>query len=371
MNSVIKRKHVTNECIKESLLQELEKDIAIARKQFDVIFPDSDIDFDTALEMYNNSPMADETFYAKPVYSPVAWNQLIDMIKQRLNEGVTMARGKLLKEGTSNFSYETRCVVVTSEDLEDGNYPELGDYIQGSLRSYPSYELEDYNDDFRFVKIVLTNGYYEGACIDCIQTEDTIDDIEGVIEEDVNCDLIVTGDGDNYFSDGEMSLQLSEVAKMWEEALKNEYGVDVPDSILMRDVRETMNKGYIVVAKSEEYIVDILTQAEIHEASKRIDDIKREYGYQEYATVGHFSNGESVYELMESVYGSDCVDSELLGNGKLVIDITLNDVQAMDKDELSRICKICETHLDNKQDPLWKNYFRAYKTICNGMDCCE
>ena len=63
---------------------------------------------------------------------------------------------------TPNFSYTHRCIVVTNEDLEDGNVPETEYFSQG-YTSYPSSLIPT---DFRFFKVLLTSGYYADACID-------------------------------------------------------------------------------------------------------------------------------------------------------------------------------------------------------------
>ena len=65
---------------------------------------------------------------------------------------------------TGNFCYENRCVVVTDDDYEIGNLPEMGECVDNS-RNYPSYLIEE----FEFWVVVLTAGYYEGACIDYIE----------------------------------------------------------------------------------------------------------------------------------------------------------------------------------------------------------
>ena len=66
---------------------------------------------------------------------------------------------------TGNFAYENRCIVVTDNDYEDGNIPPLGDWEKNTSRSYPS-RLLAVSDDFKFWNIVITTGYYSGACID-------------------------------------------------------------------------------------------------------------------------------------------------------------------------------------------------------------
>ena len=64
----------------------------------------------------------------------------------------------------NNFCFENRCIVVENDDFEFGNVPEHNEYDKKSLRSYPSSILDESN--FDFWNVVLTSGYYEGACID-------------------------------------------------------------------------------------------------------------------------------------------------------------------------------------------------------------
>jgi len=78
---------------------------------------------------------------------------------------------------TPNFSYENRCVVVSDDDFEVGNYPAVcGKNIGG--RSYASYELEEYEGHFIATKIVMTYAYYQGACINFVQNVDWIYDAD-------------------------------------------------------------------------------------------------------------------------------------------------------------------------------------------------
>lgn len=65
---------------------------------------------------------------------------------------------------TGNFCYENRCVVVTDDDYEMDNLPEMGERVDNS-RNYPSYLIKE----FEFWDVVISAGYYEGACIDYIE----------------------------------------------------------------------------------------------------------------------------------------------------------------------------------------------------------
>jgi hypothetical protein len=79
---------------------------------------------------------------------------------------------KSLKEGTGNFYYENVCLYVSDEDYEMGNYPEYDKSPINDNRNFPQYPLSDYNDGLECFSIVLTPGYYEGACIDFVELDD-------------------------------------------------------------------------------------------------------------------------------------------------------------------------------------------------------
>ena len=74
---------------------------------------------------------------------------------------------------TGNFAYENRCIVVTDEDYAEGNLPPMGER-EGDSRNYPS-RLLAVSDDFQFWNIVITTGYYSGACIDYKENDATIE----------------------------------------------------------------------------------------------------------------------------------------------------------------------------------------------------
>jgi hypothetical protein len=82
---------------------------------------------------------------------------------------------------TSNFCYENRCIVISDEDYNEGNLPETTAY-RGGNRNYPASEVEadEYpafgNHSPKYHDIVITAGYYEGACLDYITNGYTIED---------------------------------------------------------------------------------------------------------------------------------------------------------------------------------------------------
>jgi hypothetical protein len=82
---------------------------------------------------------------------------------------------------TPNFKYKNRCIVVSDDDFDDGNYPEFdGVHEINGNRNYPSHELKD-QPDCRTVVAILTGAYYSGACIDYQETEYQYED-DGLTE---------------------------------------------------------------------------------------------------------------------------------------------------------------------------------------------
>src|SRR5574344_771792 len=77
-----------------------------------------------------------------------------------------------------NFSYSRRCVLVRNEDFEWDNVPSH-DECFGNDRTYQSAYLDEYKGDFSTIAIVITSGYYTGACIDIVDKEDKADELFG------------------------------------------------------------------------------------------------------------------------------------------------------------------------------------------------
>lgn len=74
-----------------SSLQDLHTDFEYARQYWDRL--GLDVDFDTAIKMFNNSEYADPNWYAKPIYSEEAWEQMVDLAKAS-NESLTEEVGQ-------------------------------------------------------------------------------------------------------------------------------------------------------------------------------------------------------------------------------------------------------------------------------------
>ena len=179
--------------------------------------------------------------------------------------------------GTCNFCYENRCVVVTNEDYEDGNVPAHRTYDKSSLRSYPSYILDDSN--FEFWNVVLTAGYYADSCIDYKPKL-------GEYGEDV-----VTHTMPSAYWYSSVTELIEDLVDMFE---LSRYRVRKLIGKLSecKDLECFCERAFCRV---NEY----LSELEEVKVNEFIDQIKEEYGYSEYGVLGIFNNGEAVYSKIE------------------------------------------------------------------------
>jgi len=167
---------------------------------------------------------------------------------------------------TGNFCYENRCVVVTNDDYDMGNLPEIGKCVDNS-RNYPSYLIEE----FEFWEVVLTAGYYEGACIDYIEhhKHSPYDVVQGYI---------------GYpWSKKSLFAECKEVFGLSKRKMQAICG-NVGD----KDIDD-------YVENATEKVGEYLAKKEEKEVNEYIDKLKEEYGYEEVCRVATFSNGETIY----------------------------------------------------------------------------
>lgn len=168
---------------------------------------------------------------------------------------------------TGNFCYENRCVVVTDGDYEMGNLPEMGECVDNS-RNYPSYLIEE----FEFWDVVLTAGYYEGACIDYIEhhKRSPYDTVQGYI--------------------GYPSTK-KELFKECKEAfgLSKRKMQAICGNVGDKDIND-------YVEKATEKVGEYLAKKEEKEVNEYIDKLKEGYGYEEVCRFATFSNGETIYQ---------------------------------------------------------------------------
>lgn len=172
-----------------------------------------------------------------------------------------------------NFSYQNRCLLVTDDDWECGNYPATGEWNDGD-RNYPSVALKKWENDFYFVKVVMTSGNYSDACIDYIRINKSIYDVMG----------------DPYYYRFHNRKSLIHEFQYWFPGFSENFFNKLLKgcNMLHDDYQEKLYNAFDAI---EEKMVD----RELAEADKIIDEIKTRYGYTELVCGGVFSNGEAVY----------------------------------------------------------------------------
>jgi hypothetical protein len=175
---------------------------------------------------------------------------------------------------TANFKFEHRCVVVTDDDLEDGNVPSIGGTIECSY-SFHTDRL-DVSDNLRFHDVTITSGYYSGACIDYREREDMV----------------------AYYMGAAWHWVQYTQKELFKELAK-EFG------LTLYRVRKVCS-GLMFRPNSESYIQDVfdaleeyLREREVAKVNQCIDDIKHRYGYHDYAVSAQFSNGETIYSRID------------------------------------------------------------------------
>ena len=172
-----------------------------------------------------------------------------------------------------NFSYQRRCVLVTNDDYECGNHPACDEAFDND-RSYPSYYLDKYKDDFSTVAIVLTAGYYSDACIDIVDREDKADELLGYV---------------NYYSNYGRESLVNDICYF----LGCSYNFA---NTRLKGCRKDRDDYEYRLEKAFEQIVDDWRDVEVRKANKVLNKIKRAYGYKELVRTALFSNGEAWYD---------------------------------------------------------------------------
>ena len=175
-----------------------------------------------------------------------------------------------------NFSFQNRCVLITDDDYEMGNYPEIGSWNDGD-RNYPSTEIAE-SKDFKLVKVVITAGNYSDACLDYITTGKNIFDF-----------LNYT----NYLSGYNRQELIDEI----------QYFFPYASTRLINRTLKGCNKNRedyeCKLEKALDDLNDKLLDIESKKADKMINRIKKAYGYRELRCDGVFSNGEAIYSFIK------------------------------------------------------------------------
>lgn len=178
-----------------------------------------------------------------------------------------------------NFSYQNRCVLVSNEDFEFGNCPELGSWNDGD-RNYPSTELKVSEETgLSLVKIVLTGGNYSDACIDYIDVSS--------LEEKMGRPYYYTGHNRQELIDEIQYYFPIASTRLINKCLKgcNKNREDYEDKLAI--AFETLEEEI----RDREYAI----------ADKIVNEIKADYGFRELVCTAVFSNGEAIYKDLEAI----------------------------------------------------------------------
>lgn len=174
-----------------------------------------------------------------------------------------------------NFSYDRRCVFVTNADFEWNNVPAHKEIFDND-RSYPSYYLDKYKDDFSTVAIVLTAGYYSDACIDIVDDNRLV---------------------------GELSCSDYHFARLTRDELYDElhyyFNGNISKRMMLRHLKGLNRRDddyQSKLADAVDAIFEEVREYEIRKANEVVDKIMKSYGYKELVRTVVFSNGETWYD---------------------------------------------------------------------------
>lgn len=173
-----------------------------------------------------------------------------------------------------NFAYENRCIVVADEDYESGNYPMLGEIHDSADRDYHRVHLKGYEGYFTFWDLVLTVGYYSGACIDFVESR-KFESIYDVCSPSsyTNVDEFCR----DLFREFNGVLTLTKIRSFFK-------GRDPKTD----DMEIFLDERY-------QACYEAAKEAEKPKLNKALDEIVEVYGFTEYTKTAQFSNGEAIY----------------------------------------------------------------------------
>ncbi len=175
--------------------------------------------------------------------------------------------------GTRNFKYERRCVIVEDDDIEVGNYPELEDKPLNNDRNFPIYRLDDYNDSdvTKSLWIVMTYGYYEGACIDIIDQEDFLYDRYSISYNTPYLGI-----------DDDMTETIKDLSREIFEDFKHVGAkIKVIEKLLKLIIEFGLTMKYGNENPHVNSLENYLRNLELKKVNKIVDQIKKTYGYVE------------------------------------------------------------------------------------------
>ena len=174
-----------------------------------------------------------------------------------------------------NFSYDRRCVLVPNSSIESGRVPAHTECFDND-RSYPSYYLDEYKDDFSTIAIVLTAGYYADACIDIVDREDKANELIGYA---------------GYYSRYIRRELLDDVC----------YYLGCSRNFANKFFKGLRCDAYNYGSQLEEAFAELVEawrDIEVKKANKVLDKIKRTYRFKELTKTAQFSNGEAWYDYI-------------------------------------------------------------------------
>lgn len=174
-----------------------------------------------------------------------------------------------------NFSYDRRCVLVPADEYGFNNCPTLGECFNND-RSYPSYYLDKYKDDFSTIAIVLTAGYYSDACIDIVDDDSLVPELSCADYHLARLTRDELYDELHYYFHGNISKRMM---------LRHLKGLNVRDDDYQGKLADAVDAMFEEVRDNE-----------LKKANKVVDKIKKDYGLKELRCVAQFSNGEAWYD---------------------------------------------------------------------------
>lgn len=179
---------------------------------------------------------------------------------------------------TPNFSYSRRCVLVPADAIEFDNVPEHNDCFDND-RSYPSYYLDDYKDDFATLAIVLTYGYYADACIDIVDDDSLVSELSCSDWHFSHLTRDELYDELYYYFKGNISKRMM---------LRHLKGLHRNSETYQSDL-----------ARAVDAIFEEVRDNELRKANKVVDKIRRSYHFKELRCSAVFSNGEAIYDYIK------------------------------------------------------------------------
>ena len=204
-----------------SSLQDLHTDFEYARQYWDRL--GLDVDFDTAIKMFNNSEYADPNWYAKPVYSEEAWEQMVDLAKAS-NESLTE------KVGQEEIQYNGKIIIRYNSPVGlfgPGGYT----YEVDGKGFYNLNNAKAYIDG-------LDESLNEGVSQDGYIDENDLEDIRDYLYDDTGINVEIDFDGGNN--------SLSFAPYDWEDGVEESDVLDVISDWCHNQLEQTLLNAYTV-----------------------------------------------------------------------------------------------------------------------------